>query len=159
MLSERRQDCSTWMRRIRSTIEVDSIGSHTYPEQSLSLAILLLFYFSCLLFLFSVIPSTFSVHFFNDDSLHDRVKNFHYKKTESGATLTCSSEFDKGNGKYQPANVVERVVIWGLKQQPKIIRIKDGAELTFYYNSQQQQLVVRKPWVKVVDDWVLEFSF
>ena len=92
-------------------------------------------------------------------SLHGRIRKFSYKQTESGATLTSSSVLDKGNRQYERQNVVERVVISGLKQQPKTIRIKGGAELTFYYSSTRQQVTVRKPWVKVVDDWILEFVF
>jgi len=88
-----------------------------------------------------------------------RIRKFSYKQTESGATLTSSSVLDKGNRQYERPNVVERVVISGMKQEPTIIRIKDGAELTFYYSSAQQQVTVRKPWVKVVDDWILEFVF
>ena len=64
-------------------------------------------------------------------------------------------------GTHKPDNTIERIVILGMKtysegQPIKVVGSADELQATF--DSNTNVLVIRKPGLKVVDDWAIEFQ-
>jgi len=72
----------------------------------------------------------------------------------SNGRLSASASTLKSPGTLAIDNTIERVVVIGLQTSPSSV-IFDGsnAAIDFDFHSEQKLLVLRKPDVKVVDDW------
>lgn len=56
------------------------------------------------------------------------------------------------NGSYAPENEIERVVVVGLKAEPQRVHAS-AVELSFTYDKARGVLTIRRPGIKVVDDF------
>ena len=80
------------------------------------------------------------------------------KFTFVNGKLTNSNGSDT-KGTYKPDNMIERIVIIGIKNYngEKPIKVVGSVDaLQGQYNADKNVLTIRKPGLKVVDDWVLE---
>jgi len=71
------------------------------------------------------------------------------KYSFSKNTLTSA----KTTGSYDTPNIIEKVVIIGVRQPKRVLL--DGKELEFSYNSNVRVVTVRKPNVKINSNWSL----
>lgn len=76
---------------------------------------------------------------------------------------TLSSLFvGPSGGDYSPVNVVERVVVLGVEASPTTVNVTDAQgsrPITFTFDAKLKTLTLRKPAVKVAEDWVIELLF
>jgi len=74
----------------------------------------------------------------------------------SNGRLSASTSTLKEAGKLDIDNTIERVVVLGLKNAPSSVTF-EGTDVAvdFDFHAEQNLLVLRKPDVKVVDDWTI----
>jgi alpha 1,3-glucosidase len=85
-----------------------------------------------------------------------------FKMTQTGPNCVLTSE-DAADGKggkqgFAPINTVERIVVLGFKSAPKSINTKAGASLDFLFDTTTKTLTVRKPDLKVAEDFEVTFD-
>jgi alpha 1,3-glucosidase len=86
----------------------------------------------------------------------------HFKMVQAGPNGVLTSEDAAGGqgGKqgFAPINTVERIVVLGFKAAPKSITTKAGASLDFIFDATTNTLTVRKPGMKVAEDFEVTFD-
>jgi hypothetical protein len=79
--------------------------------------------------------------------------------TFANGRLSASASTMKPVGNLSAGNTIERVVMMGLKTPPTSIAFEgSNAAIDFEFHPERKVLVIRKPDVKVVDDWSILFS-
>lgn len=90
---------------------------------------------------------------------HDTNQEYVYRLVEyKSNVLTCSKHPDSADTTYQPMNEVERIEIANIATKPKQI-ILDNVELVFYYDISSKVLTIKKPSVKVADNWTISILY
>lgn len=115
-----------------------------------------------------------SGHLYLDDETswaHEALAAYSYRTFSYDAAtgrLSCTKAVEAGgrasSGTYEPVNTVERIELAGQPAAPKRVTVTgagiDGVkELTFFYDSANKVVTVKKPDVRVAADWVVAFEF
>jgi len=101
--------------------------------------------------------------FRDNGAFHKTRFSFAGGKLTASAANTCDARaralgIASDLGSYHPANEVERVVILGLEAPPAGVTT-GGRAVDFSWSADAKALVLRKPGVLVVEEWVVELAF
>lgn len=92
------------------------------------------------------------------------LRSFSFQASADTAEIKSTSGDRSDRVGYTAPNTVERVVIAGQARAPKGVRVSatpdsPAVDLEWFYDSQRMVITIKKPNVKVSDDWALSLYF
>jgi len=92
---------------------------------------------------------------------HYAVRRFTWTKSKDGKSSTLGVT-PEGDGRLTSAVEIERVVVFGVDSKPSEVSVSVNGvttQLEASYDSQTRRLVIRDPFVRVLDYWIINIKY